>query len=53
MEVKKFYRLKCHHGGRPQHRARHRRTVGRNNEVKTAWKKIMGQKEQINAQERP
>ena len=47
MEVKKFYRLKCLHGGHPQHRARHRRTVGRNNEVKTAWKKIMGQKEQI------
>ena len=22
MEVKKFYRLKCHHGGHPQHRAR-------------------------------
>ena len=31
----------------PQLSVRHRRTAGRNNEVKTAWKKIMGQKEQI------
>ena len=42
MEVKKFYQLKCHHGGHPQHRARYRWTVGRNNEVKTAWKKNYG-----------
>ena len=32
----------------PQLSVRHRWTAGRNNEVKTAWKKeIMGQKEQI------
>ena len=24
---------RCHHGGHPQHRARHRWTAGRNNEV--------------------
>ena len=42
MEVKKFYRLKCLHGGHPLHRARHRRTAGRNNEVKTAWKRNYG-----------
>lgn len=34
MEVKKFYRLKCLHGGHPQLRVRHRWTAGRNNEVK-------------------
>ena len=42
MEVKKFYQLKCLHGGHPQHRAQYRWTAGRYNEVKTAWKRNYG-----------
>ena len=42
MEVKKCYRLKCLHGGHTQHRARHRRTAGRNNEVKLLGKRNYG-----------
>ena len=44
MEVKKFYQLKCLHGGHPQHRARYRWTVGRNNEMIIHRLKLMNYK---------